>query len=80
MRLAGHAGGVAGGQIVDDGHVIALGQQGIDDVRADEAGPPGDDPAGAHALNYLAAAGTRSASSSSTARTDWSMRSSTRMP
>ena len=45
LGLGGDAIPVAGGEVVDDGHRIALAEQRIDDVRADESGSAGDDRA-----------------------------------
>ena len=36
----GEVGAVPGGEVIDHAHAIALVQEGLDQVRADEAGPP----------------------------------------
>jgi len=36
-------GALTGGQVVDDGNRVAGGEEGIDDVRADEPGPAGEE-------------------------------------
>ena len=45
-RLRVHVAAAEGGEVVDDQHVVPAGDEGVDEVRADEAGSSGD--GGAH--------------------------------
>jgi hypothetical protein len=46
LQRAGEIGLLAGGQVVDDGDLVAAVDEGVDEVGADEAGSAGDE--GAH--------------------------------
>src|SRR5205823_3565137 len=81
LRRRVHELAPARGQVVDDRDLMALGDEPVHQVRADEAGSAGDDRAGRHSAGiYTDAVEAVLARMSSTAGTVSSIRSSTRIP